>query len=156
MSAITSQITSLTIIVYSIVYSDADQRKHQSSASQAFVSGIQRRPVNSPHKWPVKRKMVPFDDVIMSCPVLSADRIRLVCQTLSLINNMSGISRCVVPHCLNEIGSVLLIRHLRGCYKWLDIKSQWTDNAFVFGFCLIVFCELVAEWKPTHNGHGWY
>ena len=36
MGAIASQITSLTI-VYSIVYSDADQRKHQSSASLAFV-----------------------------------------------------------------------------------------------------------------------
>ena len=35
-----SQITSLTI-VYSTVYSDADQRKHQSSASLAFVWGIQ-------------------------------------------------------------------------------------------------------------------
>ena len=36
-----SQITSLTI-VYSNVYSDADQRKHQSSASLAFVWGILR------------------------------------------------------------------------------------------------------------------
>ena len=60
----TSQISSLTI-VYSTVYSDADQRKHQSSASLAFVRGIHRRLVNSPHKWPVKRKMFPFDDVIM-------------------------------------------------------------------------------------------
>ena len=59
-----SQITSLAI-VYSIVYSNADQRKHQSSASLAFVRGIHRRPVNSPHKWPVTRKMFPFDDVIM-------------------------------------------------------------------------------------------
>ena len=64
MGAIASQITSLTI-VYSAVYSDADQRKHQSSASLAFVGGIHRRPVNSPHKWPVTRKMFPFDDVIM-------------------------------------------------------------------------------------------
>ena len=64
MGAIASQITSLTI-VYSIVYSDADQRKHQSSASLAFVQGIHRGPVNSPHKWPVTRKMFPFDDVIM-------------------------------------------------------------------------------------------
>ena len=64
MSTIASQITSLTI-VYSIVYSDADQRKHQSSASLAFVRGIHRWPVNSPHKWPVTRKMFPFDDVIM-------------------------------------------------------------------------------------------
>ena len=65
MGAIASQITSLTI-VYSIVYSDADQRKHQSSASLAFVRGIHRGPVNSPHKWPVTRKMFPFDDVIMN------------------------------------------------------------------------------------------
>ena len=36
-----SQITSLTV-VYSIVYSGADQRKHQSSASLAFVWGIHR------------------------------------------------------------------------------------------------------------------
>ena len=44
---------------------DADQRKHQSSASLAFVRGIHRWPVNSPHKWPVTRKMFPFDDVIV-------------------------------------------------------------------------------------------
>ena len=54
MGAIASQITNLTI-VYSIVYSDADQRKHQSSASLAFVRGIYRGPVNSPHKRPVTR-----------------------------------------------------------------------------------------------------
>ena len=64
MGAIASQITSPTI-VYSIVYLDADQRKHQSSASLAFVWGIHRGPVNSPHKWPVTRKKLPFDDVIM-------------------------------------------------------------------------------------------
>ena len=64
MSTIASQITSLTI-VYSTVYSDADQRKHQSSASLAFFRGIHRGLVNSPHKWPVTRKMFPFDDVIM-------------------------------------------------------------------------------------------
>ena len=62
--AMASQITSL-IIAYSTVYSGADQRKHQSSAPLAFVWGIHRWPVNSPHKWPVTRKMFPFDDVIM-------------------------------------------------------------------------------------------
>ena len=64
MDVIASQITSLTI-VYSIGYSGADQIKHQSSASLAFVQGIHRRPVNSPHKWPVTRKKFPLDDVIM-------------------------------------------------------------------------------------------
>ena len=51
MGAIASQITSLTI-VYSTVYSGADQSKHQSSASLAFV-------------WGIHREMFPFDDVIM-------------------------------------------------------------------------------------------
>ena len=38
-----------------------DQRKHHSSASLAFVTFR-----NSPHKGPVTRKMLPFDDVIMT------------------------------------------------------------------------------------------
>ena len=65
MNAMVSQTTSLTN-VYSTVYSGADQRKHQSSASLAFVRRIHQWPVNSPHKWPVTRKMFPFDDVIMT------------------------------------------------------------------------------------------
>ena len=63
MDAIASQITSLEI-VYTTVYAGADQRK-QSSASLAFVRGIHRWPVNSPHKGPVTRKKFPFDYVIM-------------------------------------------------------------------------------------------
>ena len=47
MSTIASQITSLAI-VYSTVYSDADQRKHKSSASLAFVRGI-------PGEFPAQR-----------------------------------------------------------------------------------------------------
>ena len=64
MGMIASQITSLAI-VFSTVYLDTDQRKHQSFASLAFVWGIHREPVNSPHKWSVTRKMFPFHDVIM-------------------------------------------------------------------------------------------
>ena len=64
MSAMASQITCLTI-VYSTLYLGADQKKHQSSASLAFVRGIHQSLVNSPHKRPVTRKMFPFDDIIM-------------------------------------------------------------------------------------------
>ena len=64
MSAMATQITSLTI-VNSIVYSGADQRKHQCFASLAFVRGIHRWSVNSPHKGPVTGEMFPVDDVIM-------------------------------------------------------------------------------------------
>ena len=47
MTAMASQIISRTS-VYSTVYSGADQRKYQSSASLSFVRGIHRWPVNSP------------------------------------------------------------------------------------------------------------
>ena len=69
MGVMSSQITSLTI-VYSTIYSDTDQRKHQSSTSLAFVWGINWWRVTSPHKWPVTRKMFPYDDVIMG-PIIT-------------------------------------------------------------------------------------
>ena len=54
----------LKSLVCSNVCSGVDQRKHQSSASLAFVREIHRWPVNSPHKRPVTWKIFPFDDVI--------------------------------------------------------------------------------------------
>ena len=82
MSATASQTASLTIF-YSTVYSGADERKHQSSASLAFVWGIHQWPVNYPHKGPVTRKLFPFDDVIMmhrislrSLQVMSAPKLQ--------------------------------------------------------------------------------
>ena len=101
MGAIAYQITSLTI-VYSIVYSDADERKHQSSASLTFVRGFHRGPVNSPHKWSVTRKMFPFDDGIMNCTT-STPRHRLnlcwlIFNLIFIIWNMSVIlflSQCL-------------------------------------------------------------
>ena len=62
MSAIASQITSLTIVC-STVYSGADQRKYQSPVLLAFVEFTLS--VNSPHKGPVTWKILPCDDVII-------------------------------------------------------------------------------------------
>ena len=70
MSAMASQIIGI-LIVYSTVCSGADKRKHPSSASPAFVGGINRWPVNSPHKGPVTRKVFPCDDVIMHCVIMA-------------------------------------------------------------------------------------
>ena len=64
MTTMASQITNLKVVLLN-VYSDADQRKRQSSAPLAFARGIHRGPVNSPHKGPVTRKMFPFHDFIM-------------------------------------------------------------------------------------------
>ena len=63
-STMVSQIISLTI-VYSIIRSSRDKMKHQSSMSLALVRRIHRWPAISPHKKPVTRKMLQFDDVIM-------------------------------------------------------------------------------------------
>ena len=82
MGVIASQITSITI-VYSTVYSGAVQRKHQSSASLAFVWGIHWWLVNSPYKWPVTRKMFPFDDVIMCQNFWIFERCLLIIRFIS-------------------------------------------------------------------------
>ena len=109
MSAIASQITSPTI-VYSIVYSGADQRKHQSSASLAFVRGIHRWPMNSPHKEPVTRKMFPFDDVIMI----------ILVHPKPEVSNESSFSGVVLTSCATK----LTHWPLGNLNEILDIKFQ--------------------------------
>ena len=86
MGAMASQITRLTI-AYSTVYSGADQRNHQSSAALAFVRGNHRSPVNSPHKWPITRKMFLFDGVIMYYTPTKTT-LRLSWTTLTLCLNL--------------------------------------------------------------------
>ena len=84
MGVMASQMNSFTI-VYSTVYSGADQSKRQSSASLAFVRGIHRSPVNSPHKYPVTRKMFSFDDVTMGisqCAFCCTDVQHVPCDIL--------------------------------------------------------------------------
>ena len=115
MSAMVSQIPGASI-VYSTVCSGADQRKHQSSASLAFVRGIHRWPVNSSHKGPVTRKMFPFDDVVMTTncrstnvriPLAPTTKIRMARVTLSF-DLLTGRWVIFVPHMniIHEIGDV--------------------------------------------------
>ena len=67
MTAMPSQITGVWI-VYPAVCSGRDQRKHQSSISLAFVRGIHRWMVDSPHKRPVMWKM--FHLMMSSCSAI--------------------------------------------------------------------------------------
>ena len=100
-----SQITGV-LVVYSIVCSDADQRKHQSSASLAFVGGIRRWSVTAPHKGPPTRKMFPFDDVIMhkKCHKVRAD----------IFPRAPSIWTCHIIH--NAILFINIPRHDAGGY----------------------------------------
>ena len=112
MTMLASQITSLTV-VYSIVYSDVNQRKHQSSASLAFVREIHRGPVNFPHKWPVTRKMFPFDDVIMF-------HVMLCCTTMAITYLDSNSDS--LHHCLRERAVAQLVPASTTSQGWLAVN----------------------------------
>ena len=61
MRVLASQISGVSIVYWTVGRSTKTSKPHVT----AFVRGIHRWPVNSRHKWPVTRKMFPFDDVIM-------------------------------------------------------------------------------------------
>ena len=127
MGTLASQITSLAT-VYSIVYYDADQRKHQSSASPAFVRGIHRWLVNSPHKGPVTRKMFLFDYVIMCCSQQSYSYgwvwyflHNFVPYIHDWTLELSALNRIYITWCIL----------LRVAYLWAPIRRQaiiWTTQ----------------------------
>ena len=101
-------ITSLTI-VYSIVYGDAYQRKHPSSASLAFVPRIHRGPVNSPHKWPLTLKMFLFHDVIQR---------EISLWSPNPVTNEVPLSRCLCdPESSGTIGTLLAHADSTGTIK---------------------------------------
>ena len=146
-----SQITSITIVYSTVVYSGADKRKHQSPASFAFVWGIDRWPVNSPHKGPVTRKIFLFDDVIMQCDMMQQ---RLVfCDGWSLVDITGNIANirvlclffrtyiCIVPSFYTTIspGTKLCIIF---------------DSANIFHLCVSLYFHntytaLVLLWRIT-------
>ena len=103
------------LLCYSTVYSGGDQRKHQSSASLAFVRGIHRGLVNSPHKWPVTRKMFPFDDFIMIRCYNNAVQYNLILYTVLLCLRQNQGSICVCAQPMRD--NVTLQHHLSlaGC-----------------------------------------
>ena len=108
MSALASQITSRTI-VYSTVYSGADQRKHQSTASLAFVWGIQRW-LGTPHKGPATQKMFPFDDVIMYFRPLIVESLTI--QDCSHTYTGSGVFRYTWRTFREVVNMIMIILHL--------------------------------------------
>ena len=147
MGTIASQITSLTI-VYSTIYSDADERKHQNSASLAFVRVIHRGPVNSPHKWPVTRKMFPFDNVIMGYYALAdgavfrqegatpqAARIRQKVLNSAAIDVPLWPTKCPYINIIKNVWSVIL-RRING-------MDQFPRNAFCVVDYPLASCMLV-------------
>ena len=65
-----------------------------------LCAGIHRRPVNCPHKWPVTRKMFPFDDVIMSRKMharIQRDTFVICFSTLDVHRGYKATFCCDVP-----------------------------------------------------------
>ena len=162
MGVMASQITRLTI-VYPTVYSGSkkDQRKRQSSASLTFVQGIRRWAVNSPHKWPVTRKMFPFDDVIMMIKIHKRSEARwnqFIAQdawtypktaTWKTIHSLNGSEECL-EHCLLATLTWQLF-HVK-CPNFASFLSQWRhfdiDISCGNFKCLVFQAPSPKVWAP--------
>ena len=135
MSTMMSQITGVSI-VYSTVCSGEHQRKHQCSASLAFVRGIRRWPANSPHNWgPVTRKMFPFDGVIKdqtlpawvtppSCPLLL--------RSMHEFCKMSSTSYCLNKSLASLKSTLRSVESFDLLVQWRRMFSWHADNHFIF------------------------
>ena len=147
-----SQITSRTI-VYSIAHSGADRRKHQSSASLAFVRGIHRRPVNSPYKGSVTRKMCPFDDVIMLFSVVAMNT-----WTTAFTEALKG-------H--RVVWKIEIYYLIRMTYEWKSMSSGWHNNIVVTrpdeipisakssGWHMVVWYVIRMTYCSVQKSSGW-
>ena len=146
MSAVSSQITSLTI-VYSSIYSGADQRKHQSSASLAFVRGI--------HRWPVTRKMFPFDDAIIITVWLSMQPVKFTVK-LHTPRILACITH-ILCACINKIEiSLVCCFYINFC--GISLNSIICSISFMnlgetYHLKRIKRCNMVRAWLWVQ---GWF
>ena len=122
-----SQITNFKI-VYSTVYSGADQRKYQSSASLALVRGIHRWPLNSPHKGPVTRKMFPFDYVIMKLTLHTLNSFEETQKRACIFYHFTKIGGAGSLHSSshNAGGPFILCSQYHGCGWIICLMTQET------------------------------
>ena len=142
-SAMASQITSPTI-VYSTVYPGADQRKHQTSL--AFLMGIHQWPVNSPHKGPVARKMLPFGDVIMK---LTGSRPASIMVCLIAVTRYIWHPQDITwnhrPHSRQVTGA--RCTEIAARQSWAEYSSRPTTDSRHQGWAIkdfFVLCEMLT------------
>ena len=143
MSAMAYEITSLTI-VSSTVSTGAYQRKYQGSASLAFVRGIHRSPVNSPHKGPVTRKCFRFDYVIMT----SAG-----CILYRLTTSMSKTTAKALHAIVHLLVLVLTVIGLSAVFKALSEapSNVYSIHSWVGIGAVILFALQVRSHKHFIN-----
>ena len=144
------------MFVYSTVYSGADPRKHQSSASLAFVRGTHWWSVNSLHKGSVMHKMIPFDDVIMNFHWLQSFHFRYGNGPYGE-GVLCGMTLVTVPHwiCTNDFpiykSTVRVIMGRQGYSQNTGILVALVLNVW---FCNM--CWWLISWAfPVKLPSGW-
>ena len=140
-----------------------DHIKHKSTASLAFVREIHRSLVNSPHKGPVKRKMLTFDYVIIvmgikikaneffSCLSSSAhwSFAKWVPHPLEILDKYDcdfssthyrhNVNLSHVVHCIKSTGNLITITH----WKTIIMLSNCTESTLYFVIIDFVTSRLV-------------
>ena len=152
MITMASQITSLRI-VYSIDYSGADQRKHQGSASLAFVRGIHRWPVISPHKWQVTRKTFPFDDVIMIGAILHIWQIPVLRISRDCPSS-SPTKLSTQRHHYSDVIMITMASQITSLRIVYSIDYSGADQRKHQGSASLAFVRGIHRW-PVISPHKW-
>ena len=129
-------------------------RRRSKKTSKLRVTGLcegnSRGPVNSPHKWPITRKLFPFDDVIMLIVRLHKPNIRLTRDIGS--NTLTSLLWSARPHSsYGEDGILFLI--------WISCSREamcCSINNFLFTHIQILFqmIVLVSENRNCDNCLG--
>ena len=133
MGGMPSQIIRATI-VYSTVYSGADQRKYQSSASLAYMRGIHRWLVKSRHKCPVTQKC--FHWMTSSC-ICGNQMLHIICYFLSVLFSI-------------QFYTIPTIFRFRGEMSW----SVWFRLFFIHPSALHSAVCLSVSLQWCHNERG--
>ena len=114
-------------------FHDAVYRKPQSSASLAFVRGIHRWPVNSPHKGPVMWKVFPFDDVIMIMFCYGLTQGEIVFLITSLARAQSYL-----PHChISDATMRTMEKYIMNSQNMIVLPNTTITHNTVHIFCWI-------------------
>ena len=149
------------VIIRAMICSGAYKRKHQSSASLAFVRRIHRLPVDSPPKGPATRKMFPLDDVIMITARVRwgvfqevCTQFALCCAWLGLIMSFLAMSRTACQRNRTSVQRIGLVLGVWVC------SGDWTGK--ITPCCcplqhstLLTFVTCSLAMISIHNHYWW-
>ena len=136
MNTMVSLITSVSSVCPT-VWAGTHQRKHQSSASVAFVRGIHWWPVDSPHKGPVTQKMFSCDDTIMWRDGWNG------CVWISL-RERNAWTPCVIIRSHTGEGFGGRSDHINQTYI-----SDW--NVVIYAARSRCCCDILTRWQWRNN-----